>query len=213
MINSRWVLSAAHCFKSSITYVGLGDHDWKNHFDEGLEMRSSGIVEHPKYKFKAEPDDKTIISIKFDIALVKLEHDIDFMKYPHIRPVCLPKDTVEDYNGWEATITGWGMIQTGINANELQEISGFVQSNMQCNISGTDDDKLCAVFDGGEPCSGDSGGPLVTKRGNNYEQIGVMSFYDPPCSGEGYGGFTRVTTVLDWIKETVGTNNAKCSRK
>ena len=66
---------------------------------------------------------------------------------------------------------------------------------------------------GGEPCRGDSGGPLVTRSGNSYEQIGVMSFYDPPCSGEGYGVYTRVTTVLDWIKETVGTEHTNCPRK
>ena len=74
-------------------------------------------------------------------------------------------------------------------------------------------DKICANFLGGEPCSGDSGGPLITKSGNNYELIGVMSFFDAPCSGEGYGGFTRVTTVLDWIKDTVGRNHPNCPRK
>ena len=56
-----------------------------------------------------------------------------------------------------------------------------MQSNLQCDMSGVHDDKLCVVFDGGEPGAGDSGGPLVTKSGNNYEQIGVMSYYDAPC--------------------------------
>ena len=69
------------------------------------------------------------------------------------------------------------------------------------------------MFPGGEPCPGDSGGPLITKSGNNYELIGVQSFYDAPCNGEGYGVFTRVTKVLDWIKNTVGTNHPNCPRK
>ena len=230
LINSRWVLSAAHCF-GSIEHIVLGDHDWSKHNDENLIVRSSGIVEHPEYDFDAGPDKRTVISIKFDIALVKLEQDIDFMKYPHIRPVCLPKDS-KDYARRDATITGWGLLDGPVRGTEpdiLQQIDGIVQSNQQCSkntkhvrcdendedkcVSGVQVDKLCVMHFGGEPCHGDSGSPLVTRSGNNYEQIGVMSFGDPPCSQEDYGVYTRVTTVLDWIKETVGTDHTNCPRK
>ena len=57
----------------------------------------------------------------------------------------------------------------GIFPYKLQQISGIVQSNLQCDMSGVHDDKLCVVFHGGEPCAGDSGGPLVTKSGNKYK--------------------------------------------
>ena len=232
LINSRWVLTAAHCLdRKSGIYVMLGDHDRDND-NEGTEVRIDGSdkILHPEYKIKYK--DGKVFSIKFDIALLKLVKEVDFKKYPHIRPVCLPKATSKNnqYVGRDATITGWGYLyrqrhEEGIYPDKLQQITGIVKSRQQCaklaecdesdlcDGSGLQVDKLCVMHFGGEPCSGDSGSPLVTQSGNNYEQIGVMSFGDSQCSQEDYGVYTRVTTVLDWIKETVGTDHTNCPRK
>ena len=245
LINSRWVLTAGHCVQEckkgpwgagggqcrtshhSVLVVKLGRHDRTNKEEKTLEIRVSHVSLHPYYKkiyaFK-EPK-------QFDIALLKLKTDVNFMLYPHIRPVCLPKDS-KDYARRDATITGWGLLDGPVRGTEpdiLQQIDGIVQSNQQCSkntkhvrcdendedmcVSGVQVDKLCVTHFGGEPCHGDSGSPLVTRSGNNYEQIGVMSFGDPPCSQEDYGVYTRVTTALDWIKETVGTDHTNCPRK
>ena len=82
---------------------------------------------------------------------------------------------------------------------------------------------LCIIYKEGKSCRGDSGGPLVTKPeeydgvtpGQNYEQIGLSSYGldSGACNSSGYSGFARVTDVLDWIKESVGTDHTKCERK
>merc|ERR1712142_635083 len=100
LINSRWILTAAHCVSSSwgpALTVFLGSHNMEDP-DEAQEipMEIAEIIQHPNYKYL--PGETTPI---YDIALLKLKNDIDFMKHSHIRPVCLPTDTPQDYVGWK----------------------------------------------------------------------------------------------------------------
>jgi len=235
LINSRWILTAAHCVSSRLT-VFLGDHNMEDDETQEIQMEITEIIEHPNYKFL--PGETTPI---YDFALLKLKNDIDFMKHSHIRPVCLPKDTTHDYVGWETTVTGWGVIDEEKTKPELlQSISGTVQSNLQCSklkmgckgtpqpecsVTGIPDHMMCVTYQDGKICFGDSGGPLVTKPvgsdgvspGENYEQVGVLSFTSSPCNTTGYdnkyGGYARVTSVLDWIKDSVGQGHTNCPRK
>ena len=49
--------------------------------------------------------------IKFDIALLVMEDPVDFSKYPHIRPLCLPhtEDLAVDLTDRVSTAVGWGL--------------------------------------------------------------------------------------------------------
>jgi len=225
LINSRWVLTAGHCAEAGT--VSLGDHDKRDpNEDTEVWIKSSEYIRHPEYKFI--PGEKVP---QFDIALIKLTKDIDFMKHPHIRPVCLPENADEDYAGWKVLLTGWGLIRQSKYADLLQEITGEVKTNLQCSklemgckgieqeqcsVSGIPDNMLCVTFPKGKNCAGDSGSPLVTKTvGGNYEQIGVMSFTSVGCNHTAprYGGYARVTKVLNWIKDTMGTGHTDCPKQ
>ena len=246
LINSRWVLTAGHCgpgldnFYRGNKGVTLGDHDQTdtNETTE-VEIDYTEAILHPEYKSKRA---NGVPLDTFDFALLKLKEDIDFMKHPHIRPVCLPRDGNEDYVGRRVTMSGWGQYENGEwglpRAEKLQHISGVVQSNLdcskltwgnpkphpiksclgnepeQCAVSGIPDDLMCATFSEGKGCQGDSGGPLVTRADRNtYEQIGVVSFGGAGCNYSGEGAFARVTKVLHWIKDTVGTGHTDCPRQ
>ena len=85
------------------------------------------------------------------------------------------------------------------------------------------DNMLCVVYPKGDTCPGDSGGPLITKpahvdgvtAGQNYEQIGIVSFgpeVGVDCNAYGWTIYTRVTNLLDWIKDTMGTDHTNCAR-
>ena len=223
LINSRWVLTAAHCLMN-YEYggvVSLADYNIRASEGQEVQVSISEFILHPEYKY-IEGEHMP----EFDIALVKLQNDIDFMKRPNIRPVCLPKDTSEDYVGWEATVTGWGKVENDREGDKLKYLRGVVKSNLECSkidlackrnakcaVSGRPDNMLCVIFPDGKPCAGDSGGPLVTRTvEQNYELIGVTSFGPEGCNKSSHGMFARVTKVLGWIHESMGTGHTDCPR-
>ena len=69
--------------------------------DTMVVMNISEIIIHPK---------KEKNRFVYDIALLKMEKEIDFMKHDYIRPVCLPENSLEEYVGRDTIITGWGLI-------------------------------------------------------------------------------------------------------
>lgn len=57
-----------------------------------------------------------------DAAIIEVDRDID-MSGPTIGPICLPTNAGEDYDGWSATVTGWGHHYSGGTASpELYEV-------------------------------------------------------------------------------------------
>ena len=238
LINSRWILTAAHCVslcdeegkncvddQSQDIKVFLGDHNKDILEGQEIKMDISDIIKHPGYVgfIKNGP-----VGIH-DIALLKLTKNVDFSNdaHRHIRPICLPSDDTQSYVGWEATLAGWGNDGVGSSPSILQEINGTVLSNSwqwhsKCRFGY---DKLCVTHpDGQKHCRGDSGSPLISKPadhdgatpGENYEQIGVNSFMWGNCEKDGYyfGGYARVTEHLNWIEKIISTtDHTTCPRE
>ena len=163
LISSRWVLSAAHCFEDAgITAAGttviLGEHDTRLSSEtNSLKLGVEKIMDHPKYDKKAQFDN--------DLSLLKLSRDVDFSKYEHIRPICLPTDTTNTYEGLHATVSGWGLTEKGSTSNVLLEAKVKVISDNQCKYghewssSRITDNMICAYDSRGvkDSCHGDSG--------------------------------------------------------
>jgi len=213
LVNSRYVLTAAHCTKGkkpSSMQVLLGEH--KKYDTTESDMLRLDVVRkynHPGYN-KVEWLDK-------DFSILRLAKDVDFAKYPKIRPVCLPTDTSRTYAGDTATVSGWGTTESGGSTSSyLQEVSVVVMTNEQCSNPpyGYDpeeitDSMMCAGVVGGgkDSCQGDSGGPLVLSDGDgvtagqNYFQIGVVSWGYGCAEAEHPGVYARVTSEVAWIQE------------
>ena len=242
LINSRWVLTAAHCVtEDEIVY--LGDHDRTIVEDTEVQMEVSEKIIHPNYTFYGL-DQKKDKAPLYDIALLKLEKDFDFMEHEHIRPVCLPENNSKDYVGYETTVTGWGLtgvLATDQQAKKLKYLTGPVKNIQECyDIAckgGREwqcpplhllDTQVCVAYAEGATLNGDSGSPLVTTHvghdgvtpGQNYEQIGVTSYGTENLHGsihntggyESLASYTSVTKVLDWITDTIGTDHTSCRR-
>lgn len=218
LISNRWILTAAHCtVGSSDTDIEalLGEHDYQITTETKMvRLTLSQIINHPKYDPK---------EINFDFSLLKLNYTINFSKHPHIRPICLPTNATEDYEGFLATITGWGTLSSGGSLSSvLMEVDVTVLSNSDCKSaygysSGhITNQMLCAnVKEGGkDACQGDSGGPLITCKStsgcDNYELIGVVS-WGIGCALTDYPGvYARVTQQLDWIRRTTSSDWSTC---
>ena len=172
-------MRASECFQ-----VILGDHQWNSETEtEHYRTDVINIVNHPNYN--EETSDS-------DFSLLELAKSVTWSLYRHIRPVCLPTDTSEDYVGQLATVTGWGALSWPDSSTVLpdfpavlQEVNVTIISNDACRTdykyepSHISEMMLCATAGGDkDSCSGDSGGPLtVYDHHHQYQtQVGVVSF-------------------------------------
>ena len=110
-------------------------------------MNVKEIVNHPDYNSGTTNN---------DFALLKLKTAVDYCAHSHIRPICLPTDTSDNYGGVEAIVTGWGTTSSGGSLSpSMLEVTVSVLTNSQCKndysygssmITGK---MLCANVDGG----------------------------------------------------------------
>ncbi|XP_030373705.1 serine protease 7 [Scaptodrosophila lebanonensis] len=216
LINSRYVLTAAHCVVGPIetevgrlTTVRLGEYDISKDVDcvRGdcnkpiIELGIERAIPHPEF-------DAASASRHHDIALIRLDADVELS--PYIQPVCLPlASTRQAINAGETlTVSGWGRTLLARQSNIKQHLNLPVTDHDQCAQKFSSrriqllDSQLCA---GGEfardSCDGDSGGPLM-RRGTskNWYLEGIVSFGNR-CGLEGWPGvYTRVADYIEWIQ-------------
>uniref|UniRef100_A0A671LV79 Trypsin-2-like n=1 Tax=Sinocyclocheilus anshuiensis TaxID=1608454 RepID=A0A671LV79_9TELE len=203
LINKDWVLSAAHCFQSSLgtirIYLGRQSQSGSN---PNEVLRTASVINHPDY-YDLTHDN--------DIALLKLSSSVTFTNY--IKPVCLAAAGSKFAAGTETWVTGWGALQSeGLSPDKLQEVMIPVVSSSDCDDAyggGITSNMICAglLNEGGkDSCQGDSGGPLVTRNGSLWIQSGVVSF-GIGCADPRYPGvYARISQYQDWITSTIGSN-------
>uniref|UniRef100_A0A8C3T457 Peptidase S1 domain-containing protein n=1 Tax=Chelydra serpentina TaxID=8475 RepID=A0A8C3T457_CHESE len=160
---------------------------------EGWEQT---IVLHPSY------DDQTL---DHDIMLIKLAHPIQPDAY--VRPIPLPTACPEV--GSLCMVSGWGNILSDglLSANNLQCVEVPIVSDQVCErsypgmITST---MMCAGYlEGGkDACQGDAGGPLVC----NGELQGIMSWGFGWAQKDHPSIYTKICSLLSWIKSTMAAN-------
>jgi len=219
LINSQFVLTAAHC-GSFLTPsdVILGQH-YRNLTGDETVVKVDKFIMHPKY-IKGKHD--------YDIALIKLQSPVVYTD--KIRPICLPTPTTFGPNG-AADLTSRASVVIGVGAefhgdrdglDELHEVYLEVVSYQDCaapysNVNGItfDESKICAGGEGGkDSCQGDSGGPLATSSLDEnsllkFYQIGVVST-GKKCATAGVPGiYSDTIHYRQWIEEVVRTEGVK----
>ncbi|XP_050668051.1 serine protease snake-like [Leptidea sinapis] len=226
LISENYLLTAAHCSQTSSgdttvadtrpEIVRLGDKNIVDVFYNGqkpLDVKIKRIVNHPNFK----PPKKY-----FDIAIVELARSVIFTKY--IQPACLWSDFDTTRLGAQATLTGWGVIETAgrKTSPELQAaVVDIIDSGLcdrllrpSCNRHwcGLESHQICAgkLAGGVDACQGDSGGPLQVKiplpiisQGSMHYIIGVTSFGIGCARPNLPGVYTRVSNFVDWIEDIV----------
>ncbi|XP_045899483.1 serine protease 27-like [Micropterus dolomieu] len=207
LINNQWVLTAAHCVRSTPSgfTVNLGRDALDLPNTNGISLTVSQIIVNPNY------DENTLNN---DIALVQLSSPVTFTDF--IRPVCLAAGGSVFKAGTSCWVTGWGNIQTNTplpSPKRLQEEILPIVSNSDCNVvygGIITNNMICAgVTQGGQgTCFGDSGGPLVKNNGSVWIQAGVVSFVlETGCALPNVPeGFTRVSQYQSWINSQISTN-------
>ena len=88
--------------------------------------------------------------------MLTLDEAVDFAKYPHIRPICLPDPTEDLQEGIDVIVSGWGRIGSG-SGQSRESLKGAklkTVSNKDCQQSYTrykdtlQDTHICAYGEG-----------------------------------------------------------------
>ncbi|XP_065211786.1 venom protease-like [Planococcus citri] len=206
LLNSRYVLTAAHCFYSkgarskdeSDFYVRLGEYDTGDYAEtETQEFDVDKLIVHPEY----DP----AVNIN-DIAILKLNQTVQYTQY--VRPICLPG--AEPRVNEDTIVAGWGLTAyQGSKSHLLLYVDLPVRDLNECRDALFDspvhDSNICAGPETGgkDSCNADSGGPLMYQgNGKRWESVGIVS-WGRRC-GEAYPGvYTSVVKFLKFIGDII----------
>ncbi len=196
-VNSRYVLTAAHCVFGAPAdaievYAGSADLN-----TGGEQIRVQAVRSHTAFGQ----------TIDYDVALLRLEGS-------HLYPrVYVQRPDQESYSspGDTATAIGWGQIgegTDGLDTDVLQGTTMPIITNDECDriagffFAGITDRVICAGAErlGRGVCFGDSGGPLMVPYHESWIQVGITSFaVNRDQCGNIPAAFARVTELYDFI--------------
>ncbi len=206
LINSQWVLTAAHCmFNGSVQIkpgeitASVGEYDL-NSSPVTTASSISKIYTHPDYDAAA---------ITNDIALLKLQQPVS-------SPVTINAlDSTSTINavaaqskvtsiGWGSTVGyAYGEVVTPNYPFVLRDVELPLQTDTMCDSAlgkNYTPEMVCAGIanSGKDSCQGDSGGPLVIDDNGNWKQIGIAS-WGIGCASTTPGAYTRLALYQSWI--------------
>eukprot|EP00094_Tigriopus_californicus_P010048 TCALIF_09691-PA protein Name:"Similar to Trypsin II-P29 (Gallus gallus)" AED:0.12 eAED:0.12 QI:0/0.75/0.6/0.8/0.5/0.6/5/0/383 len=206
LINSRWVLTAAHCFIVNVEIVRLGQLDLEDTQSPDIQdFKVERAILHPSYNSSL---------LNHDLALIKLDQAVKFTRA--IQPLCLSME--EGVDKASALIsTGWGHTSHGGRpSNILQKthrLTRILPKECQAifeEVAGRGiplngyEDLICAkdrqTFS--DPCQGDSGGPLMSyhSQSHSFSLVGLVAA-GIGCGSRHFPGlYTKVYYYHDWIE-------------
>ncbi|XP_037373966.1 chymotrypsinogen B-like [Talpa occidentalis] len=200
LINSSWVITAAHCRVTTSNLVMAGQYDRRSFKDDIQLIKISKIFRYPKFKYS---------KVFNDIALLKLVVPFHFSKT--VSPIVLPSVDDKFSAGTLCTIMGWG--DTNPNVSEvpekLQEASMPLLSTAECKKYLGElykDTMICAGANGVCNYEGDSGGSLACKMNGRWILVGIVSLLSDVCPTKDPVVATRVSKFMPWVQKILAHN-------
>ncbi|XP_060107186.1 tissue-type plasminogen activator [Heteronotia binoei] len=207
LINSCWVLSAAHCFDGGIIV---------NRLKVVLGRTYRMVPEENEQQFEVE---KYILHENFDpntydndIVLLKLKSSSEecAKETDTVRAACLPEPGLKLPDWTECEISGYGKHEefSPFYSERLKEGHVRLYPDSRCtprqlsNRTVTEN-MLCAgdTRQLDDACKGDSGGPLVCLKDGHMNLVGIISWGDGCGKKDTPGVYTNVVRYLSWIQE------------
>ncbi|NXG63755.1 TMPS4 protease, partial [Hemiprocne comata] len=194
IIDSGWVLTAAHCFKNNPVV-----QSWRVKAGSNLLSGTASLAVEKIFlaeKMHASPRNN-------DIALVKLRSPLRVSDSS--KPICLPYFDEELVPGTPLWVIGWGYTEEhGKLSETLQQAEVELIDKESCNLAAYHGEvtqkMLCAGLPQGgvDTCQGDSGGPLMY-AGKRWQVVGIVSWGQGCGTPSTPGVYTSVRAYLNWI--------------
>ncbi|HGF7176354.1 TPA: GlyGly-anchored extracellular serine protease VesA [Vibrio cholerae] len=208
ILNSRYILTAAHCFYGNI-YSMLYTVVVPQLEDES--QFPNGNVQFARAAEFYYPDnyvDSSAVYWPNDIAIIKLESDLNVSNFVGVLNSSI--NNSYDVNGtYKAighgyvssnTAGGTRLLETTLTFVPFATCSAYYGANLQAS-------QIC--FTGPQiglyknsTCSGDSGGPVYLETGSGLVQVGITSFGPSQCGNPALpvtSVFTEVSDYYSWI--------------
>ncbi|XP_045142790.1 tissue-type plasminogen activator [Echinops telfairi] len=217
LINSCWVLSAAHCFQERFAPQNL----------KVVLGRTYRLIPGEKeQKFEVE---KYIVHKEFDfdtynndIALLKLKSDSSHcaQESNSVRPVCLPEAGLQLPDWTECELSGYGRHEASTwtsspilsAGTQRKKCLGELGSSLSPGTHRQPGSRFLASLPWGTRTTcltrcrsrkGDSGGPLVCVKDKRMTLVGIISWGIGCGQKDVPGVYTKVTNYLDWIRDNM----------
>ena len=205
LIAPEWVMTAAHCVDNF--FVGMNPDrvdvvlGTLEYLEGGEQIGVAEIIAHPNW------DDN---NFDFDAALLRLDTAATAGEI-----VTMITADEELPVGPNVRVSGWGATsEGGPGSTILLMVDVPVVDTATCNEPASYDGAITdAMFcagqrEGGQDaCQGDSGGPVVGDIAGEIKLVGVVSWGHGCARRLQFGVYTRMTEVVDWASEQIGTGN------
>ncbi|KAM9330234.1 chymotrypsinogen A-like [Gastrophryne carolinensis] len=176
LINSRWVVTAAHCKVTTDFRVILGQSAPMSRMESTQVKAISKVIKHPAFHD---------LSFHNDIALLKLSSDVTMND--QVSPVSLP--SASDALSAEGQCVAIG------SGNNKADPNGLL---VRLSCTGLDGDLYALKIES------DYRGALVCPKDRDWVLSGVQS--NVPADSALPAVYTRVSAYLSWITRTVESN-------
>lgn len=227
VIDSRFVLTARHCVEACPCFINR--LDWRrcrnscivklrvyDDFSTGSETLQT--IENVFFPQGLPFVSRRVATDVFDIALIKLEKDINDCDgssncWP-ISPITLASPSTPVSQRSVLRALGWGaQDQTGVQSRYLRQVDLRLASMVDCRCPSFYELKTMIGADGRDACGGDSGGPLIKEEADgSFLLVGILSGGGLNCSSLGdpnydwtneTGRWMRVSSFRDWLDSII----------
>lgn len=208
IIAPNMVLTAAHCMEGvdgnkPNMQVRVGAHSLKDGSGQAIKVAKTYTnQEYPK--------------LSKDVAVLQLAENITDKNTKIVKLADQSFFDAKVKVGTPLKVSGWGTLTSGgAMPEKLMAVDVPYVTNEVCNSSAAYGGKvqateICAGYQEGgkDSCQGDSGGPLVVKEGEDYVQVGVVSWGEGCAGANKYGVYGKVDALKAWIDNAVAGNEA-----